>query len=99
MTTEPQEPEGLAASLRRLGSSLVGVLQTRLEILSTEIAETNFNLTRTVVVALAALFCLQAGALLGILFLVLTIGRENWLAAIGIAALALLLAATAGGLW
>ena len=47
---------GLSGSLRRLGRSLLRVLQTRVEILSTEIAEERFNLTRLVVVSLAVLF-------------------------------------------
>ena len=90
---------GLSGSLRRLGRSLLRVLQTRVEILSTEIAEERFNLTRLVVVSLAVLFCLQAGIMLALLFIVLVVGAENRLAAIGITALTLMLLALGGALW
>jgi uncharacterized membrane protein YqjE len=101
MTADPQPPrsEGLEGSLRRLGHSIAQVLQTRLEILSTEVAEERVNLTRLALGALLVLFCLQAGLLLGVLFIVLSVGGEQRLAAIGIAALGLLLGAAALGLW
>jgi len=86
-------------SLRGVLYSVLRVVETRLEILSTEIAEERFNLARLIVVALGVLFCLQAGALLGVLFFVLAVGGEHRLAAIGIAALVLLVAAAGGGLW
>jgi uncharacterized membrane protein YqjE len=91
--------EGLGASIRNLAQSLLGVFQTRLEILSTEIAEERFNLTRAAIVVVAVIFCFQAGAIFAVLFIVLAVGTENRLAAIGIAALALLLAAGGGALW
>ena len=76
MTADPQPPrsEGLEGSLRRLGHSIAQVLQTRLEILSTEVAEERVNLTRLALGALLVLFCLQAGLLLGVLFIVLSVG-------------------------
>ncbi len=97
--SESRPDEGLAGSLRRLVGSVLRVLQTRLEILSTEVAEERFNITRALVVAFAVLIFLQAGTLLAVLFAVLVIGRDHWLAAIGIAALVLLLAAGGGLLW
>ena len=101
MGSDPQEArhEGLGASIRNLVQSLLGVFQTRLEILSTEVAEERFNLTRTTIVVVAVLFCFQAGAIFAVLFVVLAVGTENRLAAIGIASLALLLAAGGGALW
>ena len=103
MSTEsaetPPRIEGLMGSLRGLVYSALRVVQTRLEILSTEIAEERINLTRLVVVVLGMLFCLQAGVLLGVLFFVLAVGGENRLAAIGISALVLLVAAAMGALW
>jgi uncharacterized membrane protein YqjE len=95
----PPRTDGLMGSLRGLVYSVLRVVETRLEILSTEIAEERFNLARLVVVALGVLFCLQAGVLLGVLFFVLAVGGEHRLAAIGIAALVLLVAAAVGGLW
>ena len=93
------EGAGLLGSVRRLGSSLLQVLLTRLEILSTEVAEERFNLARLIVVLLVLLVCLQAGLLLAVLFVVLVVGRQHELAAIGITALVLLLGALACVLW
>ena len=67
--------------------------------MSSELAEERMRLTRIVMVVLAALFCLQAGILLAVLFAVLAVGQEHVLLAIGIAALLLLLAAAGAGLW
>jgi uncharacterized membrane protein YqjE len=97
--SESRRSEGLAGSFRRFVSSVLAVLQTRLEILSTEIAEERFHLTRLVLVVLGVLFCLQAGSLLAVLFVVLAVGQENLLAAVGISALVLLLGAAGGALW
>ena len=99
-SAEPRR-EGLLASVRRLGDTLLRTLHTRLEILSTEIAEERFNLVRAAVLALGALFCFQAGVFLAVLFFVLAVASEDRLRAIGIAAAVLLLAAAgiALGLW
>ena len=101
MTREPKPPrsEGLGASLRRLGGGVLQVLQTRLDILSTEVAEERYNLARVMIVTFSALFCLQVGTLLAVLFVVLAVGKANWLAAIGIAALVLLLGGYGAILW
>jgi len=99
MTADPQAPrsggEGLEGSLRRVTQSVAQVLQTRLEILSTEIAEERVNLTRLALGALLVLFCAQAGLLLGVLFIVLAVSNEQRLSAIGFASLGLLLGAAA----
>ena len=97
--TESPRYEGLTGSLRRFLRTLLDMVQTRLEILGTEISEERYNLTRLVVVALAALFCLQTGLMLAVLYVVLAVSPENRLAAIGIASLALLLAAAVAALW
>jgi uncharacterized membrane protein YqjE len=101
MTTETQAPhdEGLIASLHRLAQTAIHVLVTRFEILSTEIAEERVNLTKLAMVALVVLFCVQAGLILGVLFVVLAVSPENRLMAIGIASLALLAGALGGVLW
>ena len=97
--TDPPRYEGVAGSLCRFLRTLLDMAQTRLEILGTEISEERYNLTRLVVVALAALFCLQTGLMLGVLYVVLAVSPENRLAAIGMAALSLLLAAAVAALW
>jgi len=101
MATDPEPPrdEGLTGSLRRFGRTLLRVLQTRLEILSTEFAEERINLTRLTLVALTVVFCLQTGLMLAIVFIVLAVSPENRLMAIGVTALALLVGALAGVLW
>ena len=101
MTDESQAPrgEGLVGSVRRLVGGVLHVLQTRLEILSTEIGEERYNLTRLALVALVILFCLQFGMLLAVLFIALAVSSEYRLAAIGISAAVLLLGAVVGVLW
>ena len=47
------QPDGLFGSVRRFFANLSAMLQTRLEILSLDIAEERFNLTRIVMVLLA----------------------------------------------
>ena len=96
---EPPRDEGLTGSLRRLVRTLLRVLQTRLEILSTEFAEERVNLTRLTLVALTVVFCLQTGLMLAIVFIVLAVSPQNRLMAIGVTALALLVGALAGVLW
>ena len=101
MTGDPQSPppEGLIGSLRRFGHSIFHVLQTRLEILSTEVAEERFNLAKLGLVALGVLVLLQTGLLFALLFVVLAVGGEHRLLAIGVSALVMLLGALAGGIW
>jgi len=101
MAPDPQPPrdDGMLGSVRRLGRTLLRVLQTRLEILSTEIADERINLTRLALVALTVLFCVQTGLMLAIVFVVLVVSPDNRLMAIGITALALLLGALAGVVW
>ena len=100
MTTEPKWPGfgGLLDSLSRFAATVAHIVQTRLELLSTDVAEARLNVVRTTLVVLGVLTCLQAGLLMAVLFVVLAVGERNQLAAIGIAALVLLLGA-AGGVW
>lgn len=90
---------GLGGSLRRLGDSLMGLIETRLDILSLEWAEERASLTRLLLVVLAILVCLQLALVFGLLFLLLIVGEEHRVAVLGIAALALVLAAGGGALW
>jgi uncharacterized membrane protein YqjE len=101
MDTNPQMPpsEGLLSAVQRLGHSLTRLLVTRFEILSTEVAEERYNLTKLALGTLIVLFCLQLGVIFAALFVVLAAGAEHRLAAIGIAALVMLLGALAGGSW
>jgi uncharacterized membrane protein YqjE len=91
-------PKGLFGSLRRLGDDIVGLLQTRVEILSLEWAEERGNLTRLLLFAFAIVACLQIAIIVGLLFLLLVVGEEHRVAVLGYAALLLLLAAAGGAL-
>ena len=101
MAADPLPPrdEGLEGSLRRIARALIGAIATRLEILSTELADERINLTRLALVALTVLFCLQTGLMLAIVFIVLAVSPDNRLLAIGLTALALLLGSLGGVLW
>ena len=90
---------GLFGSLRRLFDSFLGLLFTRLELLSTEVAEERLNLARMVLISLGSLFCLQVGVIMAVLFVVLAVGDRDRLTAIGIAAGVLLLLGLGGALW
>jgi uncharacterized membrane protein YqjE len=101
MATDPLPPrdEGLEGSLRRIARALLGAIATRLEILSTELADERINLARLALVALTVLFCLQTGLMLAIVFIVLAVSPDNRLIAIGFTALALLLGSLGGVVW
>lgn len=96
---EPRKEGGLFGSLRRFGQNLFGAVETRLEILSTDIAEARASLIRLVLVGLGVLFCFQVGVFLAVLFLVLLMGGENRMMAIGIASGTLLGLAVMGLIW
>ena len=57
-------PEGLFESLKTLSVSLVSIVHTRLELLSTDVAEEREHLTSFLVLVLVALGCLGVGAVL-----------------------------------
>jgi uncharacterized membrane protein YqjE len=100
MSADVETPRsgGLIGSLRRLIDNVLGLFETRLELLSTDLSEERFQLIRMAVVALAVLFCFQAGIILAVLFLVLTAAAADRLALIGIAALVLLAMTLAGSI-
>jgi uncharacterized membrane protein YqjE len=74
----------------------MGLVQTRVEILSLEWAEERGNLTRVLIVTLAIVACLQLAIIVGLLFLLLVVGEQYRVAVLGYAALLLLLAAVGG---
>jgi uncharacterized membrane protein YqjE len=64
--------EGLIASLKNLTGSLIGIVQTRLELVRVEIEEGRQHLVRLLVLTLFSIFCLCMGVfLLAILLIVL----------------------------
>lgn len=92
---EPQaSPEGLFASLKTLGATFAAILQNRLELLSTDIAEERARLGAILLLSLVALFCLGVGVLLLTLLVVVLFWDTHRLEALS--ALTLLFLAAGG---
>lgn len=90
---------GLFDSLRTLSASLVGILHTRLELLSTDIAEERLHLTTLAVLGLVALFCVGVGVLLVAILIAVAFWESHRLLALGgLAAFFLLAGAGLAGL-
>jgi len=89
---------GLFESLRTLSASLVGIVHTRLELLSTDIAEEREHLITLLLLVQLALFFLGVGVLLLALLIVVAFWESHrFLALGGVAGLFLL--ASAGSAW
>jgi len=86
---------GLFESLKNLSVSLVGVVHTRLELLSVDIAEERVHQTTLLVLGLLALFCFGVGVVLLSILIVVAFWETHRLAALG--GLAGLFLATGGG--
>lgn len=82
MTDPAGSGGGLFGSLRNLGHTLIGLLQTRLELLSTDIEEQGLRLQQMLLLAIAAGFCLAVSALLAVTFVVVLFWDTHRLAAI-----------------
>jgi len=74
---------GLFESLKTLSGSLVGIVHTRLELLSTDIAEERAHLTSFLVLGLVALFCLGVGVVLLAILIAVAFWDSHRLAALG----------------
>ena len=75
--------EGLFAALKNIAATLVATARTRLELAGNELEDERIRLTRTLVLALAALFCFGLGILLAV-ELVLMLYWENRVAVLAI---------------
>jgi len=73
----------LAHSMRRLAGTVVAILQTRLELLGTELEEEKLRLGSVLVYAGAAFFLLGFGIVLLALFLTVLLWDSNRLLALG----------------
>ena len=89
---------GLFESLKTLSVSLVGMVHTRLELLSTDIAEEREHLITHLVLVLVALFFLGVGVVLLAILIVVVFWESHRLAALG-GLTGLFLAASAGAAW
>jgi len=74
---------GLFESLKTLSGSLVGIVHTRLELLSTDIAEERAHLTTLLVLGLVALLCLGVGVVLLAILIAVAYWDSHRLAALG----------------
>jgi ElaB/YqjD/DUF883 family membrane-anchored ribosome-binding protein/uncharacterized membrane protein YqjE len=72
----------LFGSLKALSSNLLGIVQTRLELLSTDIAEERERIVTLVVLALAALFSIGVGIVLLAILVVVALWESNRLYAL-----------------
>jgi uncharacterized membrane protein YqjE len=80
---EEREGGGLMDSVRRLAATAVGLVETRLEIVVTELEEEKLRLRQTLILAVVAGFCLAVAALLAVMLVVVIFWDTHRLAAIG----------------
>jgi uncharacterized membrane protein YqjE len=77
---------GLLDSLRKVATTLLAIVQTRLEIVANEIDEARARLARIAVLAVVAGFCAGVAVNLLVLLLVVVFWDTNRLLAIGVLA-------------
>ena len=97
MPGDGEAPAGVAGnllrSLQNLGGSFLAIVQTRLELLSTEFEEEWLRLAGFALLAVAALFCAGVAVVLGVVFIVAAFWDSYRLSAIvGLGAVFVLLA-------
>lgn len=79
----PGESKGLLESLTALAATLVAIVHTRLDLLSTDFEEEREHLLSLLVLALATLFCLGVGAVLATILLVVVFWDTHRLLVLG----------------
>lgn len=94
-----REATHIVGDVRGLASTGVRAVRTRLELLAIEIKEEKAWVVRLLVVAVAALYLLTFGLMLGISALVLFASEENRPAILGACAGAFMLLGVAGALY
>jgi uncharacterized membrane protein YqjE len=90
-----QPDGGLFGSIRTMASTLLAIVQTRAELLSTELEEERIRLTSMLVWGFVMLFCAGLGVIFVTLLFVVALWDDHRLLAVGIPAAAFLLAAFA----
>jgi uncharacterized membrane protein YqjE len=86
MSDEAGRAVGVLDSLRRLAATLLAAVQTRLELVATDIEEERAWIARMAILAALAGFCLALAINLAVLFLVVLFWDANRLLAIGVLA-------------
>lgn len=94
-----REATSIVGDLRGVASTGVRAVRTRLELLTIELKEEKAWLVRFLIVAIAALYLVTFGLLLGIFALVLFASEENRPAILAACAGVFVLAGVAGVLW
>lgn len=94
---EFREAEGLLASLKALTLTLVNVVQTRLELLSTDVAEERARLMAILMSVMVALFCISVGVVLLAILIVVIFWESHRVVTLGL--LTAVFLATGAGLW
>jgi len=79
---EPRR-QGLGASLKRFGSTLIAIVHSRAELVSYELARERTQLTRMLLLGAAALFFLALGAITAAIFLIVLFWDSQRLVVIG----------------
>ncbi len=74
---------GLFTSLKALSANLLGIVQTRLELLATDIAEERERIITLLVLAVAALFSIGMGVVLLAIFVAVALWESHRLIALG----------------
>src|SRR5512139_3471371 len=98
MVDESRATGGLFESLKALSLSVIGIVHTRLELLSTDIAEAREHLVTLLLLLQLALFFLGVGVLLLALLIVVVFWESHRLLALGGVA-GLFLIAGIGAAW
>ena len=83
MAEKSQAAAGLFDSLKTLAATLVGMAHTRLELLSTDIAEERAHLTAFLVLVQLALFCVGVGIVLLAILIVAVFWETHRIMALG----------------
>lgn len=94
-----REASSIVGDIRGIASTGVRAVRTRLELVAIELKEEKAWVVRLVIVAIAALYLLTFGLLLGIFALALFASEANRPAILGIAAAAFLLAGGGGAIY
>ena len=94
----PVASSGLMGSLKRLTSSLLAILTTRLELLANELQEERLRLTQLLLLGVFAAFCFGTGLILLNAFIVVLFWDDYRLAALGLLTLVYLIAGAAAAM-
>ncbi|MBI1174901.1 MAG: phage holin family protein [Sideroxydans sp.] len=90
---EQERSGGLFNSLRTMAATMIAIVQTRAELLSTELEEERIRLTSMLAWSLVTLFCAVLGVIFTTLLFVLALWDSHRLLAVGMPAALFLLAA------